>query len=104
MVSLAPWLLTAAMILLLIEILQRRTGLLAFRMRWATNRRVVKTTPTVAPVAVGRAAAPIPPAGKPAPPKTAAPAQAAKPEPVPDENVVDALSQARNRAARRTQR
>jgi uncharacterized membrane protein len=104
MVSLAPWLLLAAMILLLVEVLQRRTGLLSFRVRKPTCRRFAEPVPAVATVAAGRAAAPIQPTGPPAPPKAAARSPVTEPASVPDENVVDALSQARNRAARRTQR
>ena len=104
MVSLAPWLLLAAMTLVLIEVLQRRTGLLSLRMRWAKNWRSAKPVPTTVPVAAARTSAPISPAAPPAPPKTAVPSPVAEPAPVPEESVVDALSQARNRAARRTQR
>jgi len=104
MVSLAPWLLLVAMILLLIEILQRRTGLFTFRKRRLAQRAVDKKTPKVATVATGRTVTPTASAGPSVPPKTTAPAQAAAPPPVPEVQVVDALSQARNRAARRTQR
>jgi Mg-chelatase subunit ChlD len=109
MVSLAPWLLLAAMTLLLIEILQRRTGLFSFRMNRATLGRVAKTRPAVATVAVPTTSTPrkssaAPPAAQPAAPNNAPAPKAADPAAAPQENVADALTQARNRATRRTQR
>ena len=108
MISLAPWLLLAAMLLLLVEVLQRRTGLLSFRPRWAIIRRSAKVVtpvaPVVAPAARGSAEVPVSPAGRPATPKTAAGPKVAESAPAPEETVVDPFSQARNREARRTQR
>ena len=103
MVSLTPWLLMAAMVLLLVEVLQRRTGLLSLRPHRAIIGRIAKQPPPVAPV-VARAPASVPPVVGPATPVTAvAPPQPAEPAPA-EEAVVDPFSQARNRAARRTQR
>jgi hypothetical protein len=103
MLSLAPWLLMAAMILLLVEILQRRTGLLSFARRRATGRASAKKA-TSHPVATStlRAStesteAPLQRDTSPTPSKEVVPKPAA-------ESVADALSQARNRADRRTRR
>ena len=84
MVSLAPWLLLAAMTLLLIEVLQRRTGLLSLR-RPTFRRQAAEPAPTLAPLSaassakrVKRAKSPVPrpgtskaPTPSPAPPPPA---------------------------------
>ena len=102
MVSLAPWLLLAAMTLVLLEVLHAAPACCHCA---CAGQKIgaVKQAPAVAPVPVVRGSSPIPSAAQPAPPKTTVPSQVAEPAPVPEETVVDALSQARNRAARRTQ-
>ena len=97
MIPLAPWLLSTALTLLLAEVLQRRTGLLSFRVRKAIARHDAKPADVVAPPAGRRAGSSLPPAAQAAPPQTAVPPDAPPARP-PQESVVDALSQARNRA------
>ncbi len=108
MVSLAPWLLLAAMLLLLIEVLQRRTGLLSVGWRLPAMRlRRMKTAKIAAP-AITRTGPPTPVVPTPiAEPESAPPIAAEAPpaEKAPEkEGVADALSQARKRARRRTER
>ena len=115
MISLAPWLLLSAMVLFLAEVLQRRTGLLTIRWRmpaihWhkekaiassaATTAGLPTTTETPAPAKVPLSTKPAPISANSA---TTKPAPPPAPEP-PKETVLDALSQARNRARRRTDR
>ncbi len=130
---LAPWLLSAAVVLLLVEVLQRRTGVLSvlprIRLRLPVLRRVAgrvprfaKRVPSVAKgrpdVTSGFAARSnhVPQDGKDvvaAPPTshTAAPVPA-KPAPLPStqpppaggKGIVDALTQARTQAQDRTVR
>jgi len=103
-IPLAPWLLLAAMLLLLLEVLHRRTGLLAFRRSNAsfqtdvTDKRPAKSK-RIPPSRKQETAASVPQPGS-------SPTASAPVPPVssPDEQVSDALAQARNRAARRTQR
>ncbi len=110
-VSLAPWLLFAAMGLLLLDVLHRRTGLLTL----ATSRRGLSRTPRKADREITKtrprgtnktsrssaASQSISPSASPSAPEKE---QSSVPPPVPQEDVMDALTQARNRAARRTQR
>jgi Mg-chelatase subunit ChlD len=107
LVPLAPWLLLAATVVFLFEVLQRRTGLLSIRWRMPAIRirRPRRTTAISEPaVAASRDSrvSDVQPASKgpsPASQETSAP----KPEPVaPKENVADALAQARERARHRT--
>ena len=117
-VNLAPWLTIVAMLLLLAEVLQRRTGLLANvgrllripalrRTRRAVSTEPATTTRDAAPAARPTAA---PPPRKAAATREVAASREAPaapppaPTPAADEKVVDALSEARKRAARRTQR
>ncbi|HVU86491.1 MAG TPA: vWA domain-containing protein [Pirellulales bacterium] len=117
-VNLAPWLSMAAMLLLLAEVLQRRTGLLTSAVRLLKMPALVRTrgevsadgtptgreaaTPATRPAAVPLRTAPVARAAAPSAEAPAAPAP--QPPPASDEKVIDALSEARQRAARRTQR
>lgn len=114
-ISLAPWLLLAAIVLLLGDILQRRTGLLSLRgirrqradsdltapsrpkAGRPTTKQLFKKGATQKPTQKSQSvAAPTPNT----PPKEESSAPSASEE----KNVMDALAQARNRASRRTQR
>jgi len=126
-ISLAPWLLLCAVPLMLLEILHRRTGWLALpRGRFSFRRKETVPSRSTSPqseIAASRSAStPVPIPGVQAPSGSAVPAtgSTSAPSPVapspapssvvptaaePDrKDVGDALSQARNRAARRTQR
>jgi hypothetical protein len=108
---LAPWLLTAAVILLLLEVLERRTGLvsrggqlsLGVVDRAARVARKVRPAPTVVK------AAPAAPAAAPRPTTPTAPVVAVPPpKPVPAQpeskgGVLDAMRQARERTRGRTE-
>ncbi len=116
-VSLAPWLLIAALCLLLLEILQRRTGLLSFRRKPAFagmddasagaspgSRKQFRGFRKSSDAKSKSAAASkgTVPGTTSTPPPSASPASSpAKPS---EDTVGDALAQARQRAARRTQR
>ena len=98
LISLQPWLLIAALLLLLLEILERRTGLLSMRhgRRFveAVSQRIPRKERTVAQVAV-------PPSDEEMKPST--PEEPEKPEvPSDRDGMLDALSQARRRASGRT--
>ena len=109
-VSLAPWLLSAALVLLLAEVLQRRTGVFSLRLgQWAMwrnikeayARRTVRGRPATAPQSPagkpGEAGpiGPKPASAKPAAPKPTAPqpvapaAPAAESGPAREEGVID---------------
>ena len=100
LMSLQPWLLVAALLLLLLEILERRTGLLSMRQ----GRRFVAAVSQRIPRrkrAVTQAAAPR--SEEKTTPST--PEEPKKPEVSSDrEGMLDALSQARRRASGRTGR
>jgi uncharacterized membrane protein len=101
-VPLAPCLLLAAVVLFLLEVFQRRTGLLAVRWRpWRRRRAAAAARTTPAPQKI-EVAAPAAKAGQ-RPPPGPAPAAAGG---VADAGaaIEDALSQARGRAGRRTKR
>ena len=97
LLELKPWLLIAALVFLLIEILERRTGLIAMRRGWrkveAVRKRLlrkdrVSSEPAVSP-----------------PPQTtsAEPEEPTQPQTVPERGkMFDALNQARQRASGRT--
>ncbi|MGA2436735.1 MAG: hypothetical protein ABSG25_15780, partial [Bryobacteraceae bacterium] len=111
-VPLAPYLLPAAVVLFLLEVLQRRTGLLAVRWRPWRRRRAATARAAAAEPQRMAGARPAAKTGK-APPPVAAPAAAAKPADAKsadagaetaDSAINEALSQARRRAGRRTKR
>jgi hypothetical protein len=108
-VPLAPYLLLAAVILFLLEVLQRRTGLLAVRWRPWRRLRPLAAAPAAAGPPRMAGVAPAVQAGKPQPPGPP-PAAEAKPAAKPAEAgggnaaIQDALSQARRRAGHRTKR
>ena len=100
LISLQPWLLIAALVLLLLEILERRTGLLSLRhgrrFVGAVARRIPSKERPVGQVAV-------PPSEEEMKPST--PEEPEQPEvPSDREGMLDALSQARKRASGRTGR
>ncbi|HEX4129814.1 MAG TPA: VWA domain-containing protein [Pirellulales bacterium] len=102
-ISLVPWLLLSSAVLLLAEVLQRRTGIFSLRWRRPASVRVAKPTPAAEPKR--SAAAPLPKTRKqPAKLQPSPPAPVAEPAATPRDTVADALTQARNRATRRTQR
>ena len=97
LISLQPWLLIAALLLLLLEILERRTGLLSTRhgRRFveAVSQRIPRKERTVGQVAV-------PPSAEEMKPST--PEEPEQPEvPSDRDGMLDALSQARRRASGR---
>jgi Mg-chelatase subunit ChlD len=97
LISLQPWLLIAALLLLLLEILERRTGLLSMRhgrrLIEIVSQRIPRKERTVAQVAV-------PPSDEEMKPST--PEEPENPEVPPDrDGMLDALSQARRRASGR---
>jgi uncharacterized membrane protein len=98
LISLQPWLLIAALILLLLETLERRTGLLSMRhgRRFVTtvSQRIPREEREVAQVTAS-------PSAEETAPST--PEKPEKPETPPDrEGMLDALNQARKRASGRT--
>ena len=100
LISLQPWLLIAALLLLLLEILERRTGLLSMRRGWqfieTFLQRIPRRERTVDQVAVPSSAEEAAPSS---------PEEPEKPETSSDRNgMLDALSQARKRASGRTDR
>ena len=100
LISLQPWLLIAALLLLLLEILERRTGLLSMRhgRRFveAVSQRIPRKERTATQVTA-------PPSEAEMIPST--PEESEKPETSSDrDGVLDALSQARRRASGRTGR
>ena len=100
LISLQPWLLIAALLLLLLEILERRTGLLSTRhgRRFveSVSQRIPRKERTAAKVSA-------PPSEKEMRPSTQE--EAEKPEvPSDRDGMLDALSQARRRASGRTGR
>lgn len=100
LISLQPWLLIAALLLLLLETLERRTGLLSMR----HGRRLVESVSQLIPRkerAVAQVA--VPPSEEEMKPST--PEEPDKPEVPSDRNgMLGALSQARRRASGRTGR
>lgn len=118
-IPVAHWLLPAAIVLLVLEILQRRTGLLtlgasslrrgvssvnfSFRKRSRSQKRPVKTDkPEAAPIDKKR-----PVVAESKPPSMPMPEESAKtppPESKADENVLDAIRKAKRVAKRRTNR
>ena len=100
LISLQPWLLIAALTLLLLETLERRTGLLSMR----HGRRLVETVSQRIPRKERIVTQiTVPPADQKTAPPT--PEEPEKPETFSDqEGVLDALSQARKRASGRTGR
>ena len=98
LLALKPWLLIAALILLLVEILERRTGLISMRRGWrkagTKTQRILRKDRSA-----DQSVAP------PAPPATQAePEEPTKPQTLPEqERMIDALSRARKRASGRTQ-
>jgi hypothetical protein len=103
LIGLAPWLLTAALLLLLLEVFERRTGLLSRQQRRLIWRRARK--PTAKP-ALARPQPPPRPAAARAeqePPPAPVPDQAAtSPTPAPS-GLVEALRKARERTRGRTE-
>jgi Mg-chelatase subunit ChlD len=109
-VPLTPYLLLSAVVLFLMEVLQRRTGLLAIRwkrfprLRMAAAPRAARGSPPASPEKKPQSSATSSPAPSPAAaikPPPSPPEAAAKPA---DAAIEDALSQARRRAGRRTKR
>lgn len=117
-ISLGPWLLLTAIVLLLMDILQRRTGLLSLR---GIRRQRAESAPsgqisskslrTEKKRFFRKRASQKPvsqPQSTPKSPAPEIPKKEAAPSPVPpaseEGTVMDALTQARNRASRRTQR
>ena len=112
MFNLSPYLLSLAVILLLIEIIERRTGALALAGAWITRRRRIRAK--APPAEALDAPAPkrkrrrVPRLRKAAPPDSPPPTDAPDSEPAPDDSpaavpdMTDALAAARNRARRRT--
>jgi Mg-chelatase subunit ChlD len=118
-VAMAPYLLLTAVVLLLLEVFERRTRLLAvagkllLRVRPFRRARSTKTraaeSPALAPKGgtLPRRPSPAeepPPLEKPAKPKKAQPSKQAAAEKPGDAGMDDAMSQAQQRARRRTQR
>jgi Mg-chelatase subunit ChlD len=109
LIPVGPWLLAAAMIVLLLEVLERRTGLVSGRghMMWEWVRapvdRVRRRPAKQGPVAASRPTPTIPPAQvTPAPQPVEQPPSAVAPAPVPQApaqqaGLVEALRQARQR-------
>lgn len=113
-VPLVPWLLTAAVVLLLLEVLERRTGLLTGGAAWVARRRPRRRRPadreaaeeTEAPPArapAQRAPEPGPAGAEPSRAKRAEPPPKAAP-PRKEGDLGAALRKARRRADRRTDR
>ena len=100
LISLQPWLLIAALLLLLLEILERRTGLLSTRRgQWfveAISQRIPRRERTAPQITTPASEEEVTPSTQEA---------ADKPEvPSDREGMLDALSQARRRASGRTRR
>jgi hypothetical protein len=104
LIGLAPWLLSAALVLLLLEVFERRTGLVSRQQRRLVWRR--ERTPAPKPVLARPQAQPGPTAARvereppSAPPVEQAPASPV-PAPVPM-GLVEALRKARERTRGRT--
>jgi Mg-chelatase subunit ChlD len=97
LIGLAPWLLTAALCLLLLEVFERRTGLISRQRRRLVWRRARKPAPKPAPARV-----------QPRPPPAAAPVEQDRPAPAPSpgpetSGLVEALRKARERTRGRTE-
>ncbi len=110
-VSLMPYLLLAAVCLLLLEVAERRTALLSMLARTVTfrRRRPVESTPE--PAAAPRArktkrrvASVVGPEPGPETPPAAPPPKSPPAERPPDEGIADAFTQAQQRARQRTRR
>jgi hypothetical protein len=103
LIGLAPWLLSAALVLLLLEVFERRTGLVSRQQRRLVWRRASKPAPKpvlARPQAQSRPAAPPMEQGPPPTPTVGhAPAPTA-PAPM---GLVEALRQARERTRGRTE-
>jgi len=106
--AMAPTLLLIAIALLLLEVFERRTGLLQIAVKSSLRRRFARSprrtdTPRAVPDRQDRAAQSLPASAPPASerPRPEKPAVTSK---ISDENREDALSQARQRARRRMER
>jgi Mg-chelatase subunit ChlD len=108
-ISIAPWLLLAAVLLLVLEVLERRTGLLSrqtasLREALIPARAASRPAPVTAKPAVARAAHPAP-QPTPTQAKEEATPAAAPPisvEPTPEAGVLEAIRQAKQRRRRRS--
>ena len=110
MFALSPWLISVAMVVLLIEILERRTGALSLAGGWLTHRRLRRARAPEAqrdappePKQSRRQRRPVGPT-QPTPPAPAEEPSSSDPQADQPSDMADALAAARHRARRRTDR